>query len=197
MAYTRDGRFLASSGTDRRLRLWHASSGKNTLVHFPETRNKNKICRFALSADSSVVYYPNGLKVVSFELESGRKVQELTGHFDQVHCLAANPMVSRPACELYSGGKDQTILAWTPLASVGADGEEKASRRRNCGAGEREEGRELDGGLDYNPLDADDDALFASLDRSIEQQGEDDSEGLRMMGDAPSTDDEDEWSDTY
>ena len=129
-------------------------------------------------------------------------LQELTGHLDQVQCVACNPMANRTtACQVFSGGKDQQILAWTPLPGR-MPGTAPTSRHRRMArdAGDVDEGA----ALDYNPFDADADMHFAGLGQAIERAGGDadsgDGGGVGGglgMDEAPSTDEEDEWSDYY
>ncbi|CAI8005990.1 DNA excision repair protein ERCC-8 [Geodia barretti] len=139
LCFSPDGLHLVSFGTDDRLRLWDAVTGKNTLVHqtpisfLLSFSNSNLLflnqkvnygrvfntlpkqnCPLAFSPLSStlhpIICIPVGGEVLMFHLTTGKKVKSLSGHFGKVHSLAVHPVEQ----ELYSGGTDANILCWMP-----------------------------------------------------------------------------------
>ncbi|EDV22261.1 DNA excision repair protein ERCC-8 [Trichoplax sp. H2] len=110
--FTEDGRFLISYGTDNELRLWDASNGKNTLVNFGKIYNtSSKGYKFSLSSGglSDYVFVPSEGNIATYEIQTGRQLSTLRGHYNNVSCCCYNPYRQ----ELYSGGNDSNILVWS------------------------------------------------------------------------------------
>jgi len=110
LRFTEDGQELLSSGTDKRLRLWDCTTGKNTLMHYPETANGNKLCHFSLSVGGQYVFYPNECNLNVYELKTGRLVRTLSAHFKKIHATCAHPF----SMEVYTGSLDTSINVWQP-----------------------------------------------------------------------------------
>lgn len=108
LQFTDTGRWLLSSGTDRRLRLWSSDTGKNTLVHYAGATNGAKHCDFAQPKGSGLVFYSMDRKVQVLGLHTGRLLRTLKGHIEDVTCMVAHP--HRP--EIYTGGQESAVLAW-------------------------------------------------------------------------------------
>lgn len=110
--FSPDGLFLLSAGNDRRLRKWDVMTGKNTLINYANTL---KCDDFSVSCDGKYIFYPNDLVIDVYEMESGRKLKALRGHYDDILALSAHS--HKPL--LFSGGRDQTILCWdAPKPSI-------------------------------------------------------------------------------
>ena len=117
LRFAPDGLHLVSFGTDDRLRLWDAVTGKNTLVHTHTlsrslgTKSRvclqvnygrlcntlqNQNCPLGFSPLPStlqpVVCVPVGGEVVMLDMMSGKKIKSLSGHFGSVHSLVVHPV---------------------------------------------------------------------------------------------------------
>jgi DNA excision repair protein ERCC-8 len=110
LEFTSSGDQLVSSGTDKSLRLWEVETGKNSLVHFPDTKNGSTMCKFAVTRGDAYVVYPNGSSLTVYEASSGKIVKQLPGHYSNIQCVTAHPT----QMEFYSGGRDTCIFAWQP-----------------------------------------------------------------------------------
>ena len=114
IAFTPSSCRLLSLGTDSRLRVWDAYSGRHLLVHFPQLQCRYRYSRFDVQQQMAGL----GQQGERVWLGSGRDVRELpvTGgsgsrhvaHFDRVNVVAVNGRWD----EVYSAGVDHSILAW-------------------------------------------------------------------------------------
>lgn len=120
LAFTPEGAYLLSTGSDSRMRCWDVDKGQNTLINYLGTRNSSKAStQIALSSNGEVVYHPNGRAIHSYRVHTGEQLGSYKGHYEGVNCCVFHPLNE----ELYSGGKDNMILVWTP--SFEAEGEEE------------------------------------------------------------------------
>ena len=110
LAFTADGTQLMSAGTDGRLRLWDAITGRNTMVNFSDTPRLKEGNEIALTPDSSTAFVPGAWDVGVYDVRSGRQLAPLRGHFDRVNTVIMHPSEQT----LYSGGGDSQILVWSP-----------------------------------------------------------------------------------
>ena len=121
-----DGLRLLSLGSDRRLRLWDESSGRNTLVNYGRVEVLSRMTvRMAVSpveCAATLAYVPAASDIVAYDVEDGQRVAVLRGHYGRVNCVT----FSLASHCLYSGANDRAILVWTPR---GADDDWP------CGAG--------------------------------------------------------------
>jgi DNA excision repair protein ERCC-8 len=133
------GKQIASAGTDRKLRLWDSSTGRNELVNFEaaQAAGAHRMNRFAASPDGRHLFLPVGLAVHQYAVSSGRLTHKLRGHLERVHCVATNPATH----ELYSSGADRHILVWAP-AEQGKLTEAQAREEAEEAATERQAQRE-------------------------------------------------------
>ena len=99
-----------SAGTDGRLRLWDAITGRNTMVNFSDTPRLKEGNEIALTPDSSTAFVPGAWDVGVYDVRSGRQLAPLRGHFDRVNTVIMHPSEQT----LYSGGGDSQILVWSP-----------------------------------------------------------------------------------
>jgi hypothetical protein len=84
-------------------------------VHYADAYNSTRTHKqLALSArlgrTGSRVYFPSADALRVYNLYSGQLLQELRGHFGEVHCATA----SSGDVKVFSGGDDCAILTWTP-----------------------------------------------------------------------------------
>lgn len=109
--FVRGGLKLISCGTDNIIRLWDTLSGKNELVHYEGFFNSSKK---SIGIDISGETYPEFVFIPSnniinvYEINSGKLVNVLKGHFDNVNCT----YYSHFQHELYSGCTDGLTLIW-------------------------------------------------------------------------------------
>jgi DNA excision repair protein ERCC-8 len=119
LAFCDDGLHLLSFGAhEAKLRRWDLSTGRNTKTPFVKLQkrnssNKNKICsKMSLSPSfghrDGIVFVPEGSNIAVVNVNTGKVIDRLRGHFHGVHCTAFNDRDQ----ELYSGGGDRNILIW-------------------------------------------------------------------------------------
>ncbi len=106
IAISPDGKTIASSGDDRKIKLWNLATGK--LISSLNAYSKQV---------NAVVISPDGKTLVSgsddntikiWNLATGKQIRTLTGHSDSVHTLA----ISLDSQTLVSGSDDNTIKIW-------------------------------------------------------------------------------------
>ena len=74
--------------------------------------------QMATAQESNVLYHPSGSVIQMLQIGNGDELGILRGHMDTVHACAFNPV----AHELYTGGSDCQLLAWSaPDADVPID----------------------------------------------------------------------------
>ncbi|KAM4065430.1 DNA excision repair protein ERCC-8 [Hirsutella rhossiliensis] len=84
LQWTDDGRYLLSAGLDRRVRVWDAATGANTLASFGSlVQNQHaKTASFfvspsALSTHGDLLFWPNEQEILVFDLHSGDMITRL------------------------------------------------------------------------------------------------------------------------
>lgn len=111
IAFLPCGTQLLSTGSDHMMRLWSAQDQLNQSVHFPNIRNHAvhtaKIC---LSNNGSIVYHPKNNDITALEVQTGKEIHSLHGHYSAVTALAFHSAMP----ELYSASADGLMHIWTP-----------------------------------------------------------------------------------
>jgi RNA polymerase sigma factor (sigma-70 family) len=106
IAYSRDGKLLASAGNGRSLCLWDARTGR-LLHHCKGERYPNSLT-LAVSPDGRTVAEANGNFIKLWSVATGKEVREYAGHSAVIMALA----YSSDGKVLASGGTDKTIRLW-------------------------------------------------------------------------------------
>jgi WD40 repeat protein/serine/threonine protein kinase len=106
VAFSPDGRWLASGGADHTVRLWDLTTGKLARTLIPHT---NKVESVAFSPDG-VLLASGSLDgtIVVWDVASGDKVRVLTGHSTAASRLA----FSTDGKTVAAGGADGTVRLW-------------------------------------------------------------------------------------
>jgi WD40 repeat protein len=106
LAYSPDGRTLASSSDDHTGKLWDLATGRERMT-----------LRGHESLVTSIAYAPDGTLLASgsfdhtirlWDAVSGRELAVLRGHTDKIRCIAISP----DGRTLASGGDDRTVRLW-------------------------------------------------------------------------------------
>ncbi|MEH2149988.1 serine/threonine-protein kinase [Nostoc sp.] len=106
VAISPDGKTIASSGDDRKIKLWHLATGKQISSLNAYSQQVNAV---AISPDGKTLVGggdDNTIKV--WNLATEKQIRTLTGHSDSVHALA----ISADSQTLVSGSDDNTIRIW-------------------------------------------------------------------------------------
>ncbi len=106
VAFSPDGRTLASGSTDQTVRLWEISSGKSLNILRGHTE---EVLSVAFSPDGRTLASGSDDQTVRlWEISSGKSLNILRGHTEEVLSVAFSP----DGRTLASGSDDQTVRLW-------------------------------------------------------------------------------------
>ncbi|GAB9463261.1 DNA excision repair ercc-8-like protein [Globisporangium polare] len=134
LAYTPDGRYLLSSGTDQKLRLWNSKTGEHAFMNYQGVQNQVASRNIQMAVvqeadpwDSTLVFHPNGrlgeLSAYQVFGDDGAPLMRYTAHYQQITACAYR----KTRRELFTGGKDGIIMKWRPTPVALCPGVEGAS----------------------------------------------------------------------
>lgn len=112
LAFSPDGKFIASGHDDQAVRLWSVETGK--LLHTLRGHS-DEVCALSFSADGKrLASASEDLQVIVWDVVAGKKQMVLEGHTDRVDAIAW----SRSGHRIATAGWDTSVRVWN-----GADGE--------------------------------------------------------------------------
>ena len=88
LAFSPDGKTLASGSNDRTIRLWDISSGKQLQILVGHSDNVSNV---AFSPDGKSLFSSGGGGINKWNVENGRRESNIAKEFDYVKCFAIHP----------------------------------------------------------------------------------------------------------
>jgi DNA excision repair protein ERCC-8 len=147
LSWTDDGAFIITAGHDKRVRVWDAATGANTLASFGPTLKNSHLSTISLLASPTsvtpprkeILFYPNEQELLIFMLHEGKLLKRLkvpgpvtatvrsrAGERNIRNRITALAWRSVPE-GIYSGHSDGQIRVWAPDVASGDDSDTDVS----------------------------------------------------------------------
>lgn len=117
--FTPDGRYILSTGKDNEMRLWDSEFGYHMFVSYDSMQSygSKDVPQLCISNQGDIVYRSCHKVIEAYDIQTGRLVNVLRGHYDTVTSSVFHPSLP----QLYTGGMDKKILIWTPMNEMNED----------------------------------------------------------------------------
>ncbi|KAK0614035.1 WD40-repeat-containing domain protein [Immersiella caudata] len=97
LTWTDDGSFIVSAGHDRRIRVWDAATGANTLANFGPTIRNNQLGSLMMFTSPTgltrhkreLLFFPNESEILVMDLHDGAMITRLRGMGPSIAAVAA------------------------------------------------------------------------------------------------------------
>jgi WD40 repeat protein len=106
VAFSPDGKIVASASSDKTIRLWEIETGQMLRVL---DQHRDSVTSIAFSPDGKTIASGSLDKTVAIcDIKTGRVIRTLAGHSDEVNAVAFSP----DGKTIASGSRDETINLW-------------------------------------------------------------------------------------
>jgi len=112
LCFTDNGHKLISLGLDAKAKLWNMTTIMREDIDFGVIPTEIRKCiQFDVAGRNSqeLMYIPSDGKILVYEVQTGKRVKVLQGHYNIVNSCKYNHLHN----ELYSGANDRSVLIWT------------------------------------------------------------------------------------
>jgi DNA excision repair protein ERCC-8 len=151
LVWAEDGRHIASTGHDERIRVWNTTVGANTLANFGPLLKNRHLSRLLpclapstlTSSGKDVIFFPSEKEILMFEMFEGRLIKRLrtpglssgptgTGSKTDFKQRIVDLAWRSHNIELYSAHGDGSIRAWKPRTTEDALVDEEEAEEREA-----------------------------------------------------------------